>query len=140
MTDFATVRAAALSAAPLTLHSRSLVAPSPSLAILRHRSVVTACSAAQKAAKSSFSSEISALPARPLASSATMSLVEVSPSTLTMLKESCTSAESAFCSMAGEIAASVVTKMSMVAMLGLIMPTPLPMAPMRHSLPPSTKR
>ena len=38
------------------------------------------------------------------------------------------------------MAASVVRKTSIVAMFGWIMPLPLAIAPMRHSLPPSRKR
>ena len=41
--------------------------------------------------------------------------------------------------MAGLIAASVVMNMSMVAMLGQIMPTPLQIAPILHVTPPSSK-
>ena len=66
-----------------------------------------------------------------------MSLVEVSPSTDSMLKVSFTTPESAVCRQSGAMAASVVIKHSMVAMLGWIMPLPLLMPPMRHSLPPS---
>ena len=72
----------------------------------------------------------------PLASTQHMSLVEVSPSTLMRLKLVCTSAESAFCSICGEMAASVVTNTSMVAMLGWIMPEPLAMPPRCAVLPP----
>ena len=118
ITLLATVLAVATSAAPVTLHSSSLVAPSPSPAMQRHRWTVTVFSAFMKMAKSSFSWVISWLPAMPLASTVTMSLVEVSPSTLTILKVSAMSLLSAFCSRAGEMAASVVMKTSMVAMLG----------------------
>jgi Ni,Fe-hydrogenase III component G len=46
----------------------------------------------------------------PFASTTAMSFVEVSRSTLIMLKVSITQAESAFCSIAGETAASVVNE------------------------------
>ena len=68
---------------------------------------------------------------------ATMSLVEVSPSTLIMLKVFCTSAERAFCSISGEMAQSVVMNTSMVAIFGCIMPLPLAMPPSLHVLPPA---
>ena len=66
-------------------------------------------------------------------------MVEVSASTLSILREVFTSAETAFCSMAGEMAASVVTNMSSVAILGQIMPTPLAIAPIVQGTPPSVK-
>ena len=47
------------------------------------------------------------------------------------------SALSAFCSISLEIAASVVTKLSMVHIFGWIMPEPLHMPPSVTSLPPS---
>ena len=47
-----------------------------------------------------------------------MSLVDVSPSTETMLNVLAMSVESAFCSMAGEMAQSVVMNTSIVAILG----------------------
>ena len=69
-----------------------------------------------------------------------MSLVEVSPSTETMLKVSSATHLSAFWSRAGEMAASVVTKQSMVAILGWIIPEPLAMPPIVQVLPPSGNR
>ena len=64
------------------------------------------------------SSVIGALPAMPFASTATMSFVDVSPSTLTMLNVSSAASFNAFCSSSAEIAASVVRKPSIVAILG----------------------
>ena len=55
-----------------------------------------------------------------------------------MLKVSFTSSDSAFCSMSGEIAASVVMKTSIVAIFGWIMPEPLAMPPIWATLPPSS--
>ena len=81
-----------------------------------------------------------ALPAMPLAMMETMSLVEVSPSTLSMLKVSAVTVVSARLSATEEMAASVVRKHSMVAMLGAIMPLPLAMPPSLHVLPPRGKR
>ena len=118
LTDFATVRAVARSAAPLTLHSSRWVAPSPSPASILHSCMVTVFRAFIKTAKSLSSWVMGALPAMPLARMTTMSLVEVSPSTLTMLKVLCTSVLRAFCSSSLLMAASVVRNTSMVAMLG----------------------
>ena len=102
---------------------------------MRHRPMVTVFRAFMKVSKASPSSSIVWLPAMPLASTTTMSLVEVSPSTLTMLKVPWTSQERAFCKRAGEMLASVVIKTSMVAMLGWIIPLPLAMPPMRQVFP-----
>ena len=129
MTLRATVFAALSSFAPVTEHSSSFVAPSPSPAIIRQSWTFTVFRAHMKVEKSSPSSVISVLPARPLARIVTMSLVEVSPSTLIMLNVVRISPDSAFCSMGALIAASVVRKTSMVAMLGWIMPLPLAMPP-----------
>ena len=103
---------------------------------MRHSCMVTVLRAFMNSAKSGPSAVISGFPARPSAMRETMSLVEVSPSTLTMLKVSCTSVERAFWSISGETAASVVMNTSMVAMLGWIMPLPLAMPPSRQVLPP----
>ncbi len=65
-----------------------------------------------------------------------MSLVEVSPSTEIMLKVFSVTWWMALSSMAGLMAQSVVTKQSMVAMLGWIMPLPLEMPPTFTVLPP----
>jgi len=78
-------------------------------------------------------------PARPFAITLTMSFVEVSPSTLIILKLSATSAERAFCNIAGVIEISLVIKISIVAILGFIMPEPFPMPPIWHSVPPISK-
>ncbi len=72
----------------------------------------------------------------PLASTTHMSLVEVSPSTVTRLKVRGTISWRASWSSSWVMAQSVVTKQSMVPMLGWIMPEPLAMAPMVTVLPP----
>ena len=72
----------------------------------------------------------------PLASTTHMSLVEVSPSTVTRLYVLRTFSCSASVSISCVIAQSVVRKDSMVPMFGWIMPLPLQMPPMRHTLPP----
>ena len=69
-----------------------------------------------------------------------MSLVDMSPSTLTQLKDWSEAALRPTLSSAGEAAASVQTKASIVAMLGSIMPAPLAMPAMVTVFPSQTKR
>ena len=57
-------------------------------------------------------------PAAPLARTSSVSLVEVSPSTLMELKVREVTSRSVFCNSDGAMAASVTTKASVVAMLG----------------------
>ena len=64
--------------------------------------------------------------------------MEVSPSTEIMLKVSTTSSFTAFIRSSLEITASVVTKASMVHILGWIMPEPLHMPPMVTFTPPTS--
>ena len=136
ITLFATVFAAASSFPWKTLHSRSFVAPSPSPAIILQRPTVIVLSACINCAKASPSCSISLFSAMPFASTVTISLVEVSPSTLTMLKVFAMSAERAFCSICGVMATSVVINTSMVAIFGWIMPLPLAMPPILQVFPP----
>ena len=68
-----------------------------------------------------------------------MSFVDVSPSMLSILNVSQTPLFSAFLSISGEIAVSVVMKQSIVAMFGWIIPEPFAMPPIRHSTPPHSK-
>ena len=117
-TLLATVLAVSLSFAPLTLHSSSFVAPSPSAAILRQSHTVIVLRAFMNSLKSSPSLLISLFPASPFASTVTMSFVEVSPSMLIILKVSAMSEDRAFWSISLLIAQSVVMKTSIVAMLG----------------------
>ena len=65
--------------------------------------------------------------ALPVANIISVSEVEVSPSMVTALKVSATPSLSSACKAGAEIAASVKTKDSMVAMSGAIMPAPLAM-------------
>ena len=74
-------------------------------------------------------------PLVPFASSMTVSLVEHSPSTVMALKVVLTAARSARCSSGSGTAASVVTKPSMVAIIGSIIPEPLAIPPMTASRP-----
>ena len=86
--------------------------------MLRQRLMFTVFNAFINSPKSSPSLSISVFPASPFASTATISLVEVSPSMLIMLKVSAMSQERAFFSISPLIAQSVVMKTSIVAMLG----------------------
>ncbi len=72
---------------------------------------------------------------RPLASTSTVSLVDVHPSTVMALKEASTAATSAVRRVPGSTAASVVHSANMVAMLGASMAAPLAMAPTVIPLP-----
>jgi hypothetical protein len=79
---------------------------------------------------------ISALPAAPVAMRMKESLVEVSPSTVMLLKDRSAASLARPSSSACETAASQARKPSMVAMLGLIMPAPLLMPVRVTVLPP----
>ena len=65
-------------------------------------------------------------------------MVDWSPSMLTILKEDFTSSERARCNILEEIFTSEVMNISVVAILGHIMPTPLAIAPTWQSLPPAS--
>ena len=75
----------------------------------------------------------------PLDSTTQVSLVEVSPSTVTRLKVLADTSRRAFSSIPWVMAQSVVMKQSMVPMLGWIIPEPLAMAPILTSFPPAVK-
>ena len=79
------------------------------------------------------------MPLWPLAKPITVSLVLISPSMVIRLKEVSTASSSDFWKHEGLILASVVTKQSIVAMLGQIMPAPLAHAPMRTRWPPISR-
>ena len=124
--------------APVTVISISFCAPSPSrttsIASWRHRSA----SAARKASAPGLSSPVSAaLPALPVAKARTVSLVEVSPSTVMHEKVLPLAADRAACRKAGSTAASVKMNPSIVAISGAIIPEPL-MMPTSVTLRPST--
>ena len=134
----ATSRAASSLGAPATTTSQSLVAPSPSAAMARAISPSRSVRAASKRARSGDGSARRGLPARPLASTSTVSLVDISPSTVSMLKVWWTARTSTSCSVLGATAASVVTMASVVASCGASIPEPLAMQAMVAVLPPST--
>ena len=108
----------------------SLVAPSPP----RTMPIASGSQAAAQRVdqQPQIASARATTPLAPLASANTQSLVEHSPSTVIALKVSSTAARSARCSSAGATAASVVTKPSIVAIIGSIMPEPLAMPPTRN--------
>ena len=76
--------------------------------------------------------------ALPLAITTTMSFVEVSPSTVIILKVRSTTSFRVFCNSFGSMATSVAINASMVAILGWIIPDPLAMPPMLISWPSSS--
>ena len=127
------------STAPATSMRMNFCAPSPSRTTWRARSSSTASSAAAKPARSVEPWPARApggLAAAPVANSSTVSLVEVSLSTVVQLKLRAVPLASMACRAGAGMAASVNTKQSMVAMSGAIMPLPLAMPVMRTGVPP----
>src|SRR4029077_21221727 len=104
--------------APRTSISITRWAPSPSATIASASWRQTFSSAAVNCAKAGPSAVIFRAPEHPLARIATVSLVEVSPSMVMALNVGATARRRARVKSAGEIAASVATNASMVAMLG----------------------
>ena len=134
---WAALKASSSSRAPTTRMVTSLVAPSPSRTIFRARSLKTLSRASPNSrAALGLSSSIQGLPAAPLAMTSTMSLVEVSPSTVMRLKVRSTPLRTSCRSTGKTICASVTTNESMVAMSGMIMPEPLA-TPSRDTSTPS---
>ena len=126
-----TRRAEPASTAPVTSMRMNFCAPSPSRTTCSARSSSTSFNASAKPSRLS-----APLPAVPVANSSTVSLVEVSLSTVVALKLRAVPAASMACNRSGATTASVNTKHSMVAMSGAIMPLPLAMPVMRTVLPP----
>ena len=122
----AAARAAFSVAAPVTSTSTKRETPSPSLTIMRAKARVTSSKAASKTLTEGVT------PLRPLASKMTVSLVLMSPSMVMRLKEFATERRREARRAGCEIAASVVTTQSMVAMFGSIIPAPLAIPPMRN--------
>ena len=118
------------SQAPPTVRRTVWVEPSPSPT----RATASASMAASSAASKTVSAgPVTATPEAPLARQRTMSLVDCWPSTVTLLKVRATTRRSRSSSAGCGMAASVVTKHSVVAMRGEIMPAPLAARPMRTS-------
>ena len=118
ITLFATIIALSKSFAPETVHSKSFVAPSPSLASILVIFIITIYNACLKISKSAFDSVISMFSANPFDISATISLVDWSPSTDKQLYVIFTTSLRAFWSISLETAQSVVMKFKVVAILG----------------------
>ncbi len=117
------VTASASLAAPTTSTAISLLAPSASAWSWRARSAQTSVSTA---ANSATPGEV---PAAPLASSSTVSLVDMQPSVSSRSKVTRVASRSAWSSSAGLRSASVVSTQSMVARAGASMPAPLAIPP-----------
>jgi len=127
--------------APVTAISISLRAPSPSRTTCRARSLSRRFSARLNATSAgSASEETRGAPrpaAAPVAKISSVSLVEVSLSTVTALKVVSAPRFRSFWRTGASIGASVATKDSIVAMSGAIMPAPLAMPLIVTSTPPS---
>ena len=134
--------AEASDSAPVTETAISLRAPSPSRTTCRARFLSRASRPKRKSSRSGSEASVTrgAPCARPVAKSRSVSLVEVSLSTVTALKLPSTLAESSAWRALAEIGASVATKESMVAMSGAIMPAPLAMPLIVTSASPSLTR
>ncbi len=120
-----TARASVTSAAPVTRQVMSVVAPSPSAACCRASERQTAVSAAPSCAASGLPGRGDSASEAPEASTKTVSLVEVSPSTLVCSKVAADASRRSVASSSGLAAASVSTTAIIVAIRGWIMPTPL---------------
>src|SRR5215468_375948 len=129
--DIATRRADLAEAAPSTITSTSLRAPSPSRATCSANDFSTLSSASPKPlSRGSAAREITGAPlaaAAPVAKASSVSEVEVSPSIVTALKLSRTPFASSTCKAGAAMGASVNTNDSRVAISGAIMPAPLAM-------------
>ena len=107
-TERAASRASSGLAPPVTLTEMSRVAPSPSRATWRARSRATSSRAASSCPASGVSGATGRLPAAPLARTRKVSLVELSPSTVTWLKEASATRFTSEAMSPGSTAASVV--------------------------------
>ena len=103
----------------------SLLAPSPSLAIFLANSCITKFNIFENLSNSGVSGRISSLSVQPFDMTRTISLVEVSPSTVIWLKVFSTFWLKANWRVSLEILASQVINPNMVAILGWIIPEPL---------------
>ena len=133
----AAFRASSLDAAPVTTTVTSLVAPSPPRTIPSASSRHTEVSPSRNAP---YDASSTTAPDVPFASSMTQSFVEHSPSTVIALNVSLTASRSARSSSPFGTAASVVTKPSIVAIIGSIIPEPFAIPPIAASRPPSVTR
>src|SRR5438094_691665 len=104
--------------APRTSISMTRWAPSPSATICCAREPQTSSRTAVNWRWALLPFAMAGAPAAPLARTRRVSLVEVSPSTLTALKVRAVTSRRVFCKRDGEMLASVATKARVVAMLG----------------------
>ena len=125
----AALSASASESVPSTVIFTRLVTPSASACIMSARPAQASSTAALS------SSWVGSTPDAPLAMMMTVSFVDVEPSTSRVLNVTADAASSAARRAFGVAFASVVRHTSMVARLGAIMPTPLPMPPRVHPLP-----
>src|SRR5688572_5924573 len=124
--DLATAKHSPTDSPSSTWMVMNLVAPSPSRTMACARSCATSTTVTESWPNSCVPSpRISGLPARPVATSRSVSLVEVSPSTEMALNERLATRRARYCSESSAMQASVAITPSMVAMLGSIMPAPL---------------
>ena len=119
-------------AAPTTSIATSFVAPSASARSCWARSWQAAVTAAVS------SSAVGSIPDAPLASSSTVSLVDMQPSESIRSNVIRVAARSAASRASGPATASVVSTQSMVAMAGASMPAPLAMPPTVQPVPCAT--
>src|SRR5207249_2011977 len=141
--EFATLRAARSASrrlvAPRTAIATSFVAPSPSATGARASPRIRAsapaanCGSPRPRSRGRFS-------ASPLASTATVSLVDWSASTVMRLNDRSTVRRTTAVSAAGATTASVAAKQNMVARWGSIMPTPFAIPPIVTARPSMSSR
>src|SRR5262245_15950975 len=122
-------------ALPAARASSSLAAPTTSIAIALLAPSASACSWRARSAQTSVRTRVKPpgdgrAPAAPLASSSTVSLVDMQPSVSSRSKVIRVAACRAVLSSAASRSASVVTTHNMVASAGAIMPAPLAMPPL----------
>src|SRR6202795_2749721 len=142
--EFATDRAASSASrrvrAPLPLPSTTLVAPSPSATSMRASFATTASSPRANSRRPRLPRSSGAFSASPFASTATVSLVDWSPSTVIRLSDPSTARLSTRGSASEATIASVARKQNIVARCGSSMPTPLAMPPIVIGRPPISIR
>ena len=134
----ATSRAEASDGAPVTTTSRSFVAPSPSEAMARVISRKRSVTAVSRISWSGPDSAMRAFPASPLASATSESLVDMSPSTVSISNVRFTARPRISCSTLGVTETSVTTTQIMVASCGASIPEPLAMQATVAVFPPTT--
>ena len=121
-------------ARPAVTASSSLAAPTTSIAIALLAPSASACSWRARSAQTSVSTAANSpaagrVPAAPLASSSTVSLVDMQPSVSSRSNVTLVASRSAASRSAGPRSASVVSTQSMVARPGASMPAPLAIPP-----------